>query len=68
MPKTSKHSMRIPDELWSPAVDRAEEIARLGIKGEHGDYSVADMVRAGLRHCQTESLADTLKRLGLVDP
>jgi hypothetical protein len=65
---TEKHSMRIPDEIWLPAVDRAEEIARLGIRGEHQAYSVVDMVRNGLARCQTETLTETLERLGLVTP
>jgi hypothetical protein len=63
---TPKHNIRIPDEIWLPAVDRAEEIARLGIKGEHGAYSVADIVRTDMARCQTETLTETLRRLGLV--
>lgn len=67
MPHTPKHSLRIPDEIWLPAVDQAEEIARMGIKGDHEQFSVVDMVRRALAPCATESPIQTMVRLGMHD-
>jgi len=67
MPLTPKHSMRIPDEIWLPAVDMAEEIARLGVRGDKESFAVVDIVRRALAPCAHETPAETMLRLGMHD-
>jgi hypothetical protein len=65
MAHTTKHSMRIPDDVWGHAVDQAQEIARLGVRGDHEPFAVADIVRRALAPCATETAVQTMQRLGM---
>lgn len=62
---TTKHNMRIPDEIWDPATAKAERLAQFGYKGANGPYSVTDLCRDSLRQATGESDEATARRLGL---
>lgn len=62
---TTKHNMRIPEDIWDPAVVKAERLARLGYRGANGPYSVTDLCRDSLRQAGGESDEQTVLRLGL---
>ena len=63
---TIKHNMRIPDEIWDPATDKAGRLADLGYRGANGPYSVTVLCRDSLRQAGEESDERTALRLGLV--
>lgn len=62
---TVKHNMRIPDDVWDPAADKAERLADLGYLGDNGPFSTTDLVRASLRLAGVETVEQTVLRLGL---
>jgi hypothetical protein len=67
MALTKKHSLRIPDDIWLPGIDQAEEIARMGVRGDHEAFAVVDIVRRALAPCATETPVETMLRLGMHD-
>lgn len=62
---TQKHNMRIPDDVWDAACGKADRLADLGYRGENGPLSTTDLVRASLRLAGTETVEQTVLRLGL---
>jgi hypothetical protein len=63
---TQKRNSRIPDELWIPAQEKAERMAKAGYRSGSYKFSVAAVLRDALRVFLDESDAESVQRLGLV--
>lgn len=62
---TTKHNMRMPDEIWDAAVLKSARLAALGYQGENGPYSTTDLCRDSLWAASEETDERTILRLGL---